>query len=86
MEGLIVGALSIGVGLGLGAWLGSWTLGYLSVTEAGKPLVPALALSADRWLLTLGLTEVLIASLGSILISLALATRLRLYEVLRIEE
>ncbi|PKB66225.1 MAG: hypothetical protein BZY82_06410, partial [SAR202 cluster bacterium Io17-Chloro-G3] len=86
IEGFIVAALSIAMGLGLGTWLGRWTLGYLSVTDAGKPLIPSLALSADSWLLTLGLTEVLIASLGSILISLTLATRLRLYEVLRIEE
>mgnify|MGYP001579371506 CR=1 FL=1 len=85
-EGAFVGAIGVGVGAAVGAWLSRWTLGYMSVTAGGKPLAPPLVLPTEVWLLTLALAEVALAVLASVVLAMALAGKLRLHEVLRMEE
>ncbi len=85
-EGAMVGALGVGMGTVVGAWLSRWALGYMSVTAGGRPLAPPLLLSTEGWLLALALVEVAVAVAASVAIAVALAGRLRLYEVLRVEE
>jgi cell division protein FtsX len=85
-EGAMVGIIGIGVGTAVGAWLSRWTLGFMSVTAGGRPLAPPLLLTADVWLLALALAEAALAVAGSVVLAMVLANKLRLHEVLRMEE
>lgn len=85
-EGAMVGMIGLGVGTAVGAWLSRWTLGFMSVTAGGRPLAPPLLLTAEVWLLALALAEVVLAVVGSVVLAMVLANKLRLHEVLRMEE
>jgi len=85
-EGVMVGVLGATVGTLMGAWLSRWSLGYMSVSSGGKALTPPLLVSAEGWLLALALAEAVLAVGASVAIAVALARRLRLHEVLRVEE
>ena len=86
LEGLVVAVVGLGVGAVMGAWVGRWALGYLDVTAGGRPLVPPIDLALDRGVAALAYAEVALAAVVAILLALVLATRLRLHEVLRVEE
>lgn len=86
LEGFVVGLLGIGLGVALGAWVGRWTLGSLSTTAGGRPLVPPLDITTNEVLVTTSLSLIVLASMASVLVTLVLASRQRLYEVLRLEE
>ena len=79
-------AVGLGAGLAMGAWVGQWVLDYLGVTARGETVVPPMELTLDGWLLGLAFTEIALAGVLSTLLAIFLATRLRLHEVLRVEE
>ncbi|MBI4311075.1 MAG: FtsX-like permease family protein [Chloroflexi bacterium] len=85
-EGALIGVIGLSAGLVMGAWLSRWSLGFMSVTAGGKVLAPPLVLTTETWLLGLALAQALAAVLISSAIALLLARKLRLHEVLRVEE
>ena len=85
-EGFIMTAVGLGAGLAMGAWVGQWVLDYLGVTARGGTVVPPMELTLDGWLLGLAFTEIALAGVLSTLLAIFLAARLRLHEVLRVEE
>ena len=86
LEGLVVATVGLGVGTVMGGWVGGWALGYLDITAGGRPLVPPIDLALDGGVAALAYAEVTLAAAVAILLALVLATRLRLHEVLRVEE
>ncbi|MBI4339476.1 MAG: FtsX-like permease family protein [Chloroflexi bacterium] len=86
LEHLVMAVVGIGTGAALGLWLGRWTGGYMGVTTSGRVLVPSLDLSLDSWLAVVALAEVAAAALVAVALAVALARRLKLHEVLRMEE
>ena len=86
VEGFIMTAVGLGAGVALGAWIGRWVLDYLGVTARGSTVVPPMELTLNGWLLGLAFTEIVLAGLLSTLLAIFLAARLRLHEVLRVEE
>ena len=86
LEGLVVAVVGLGVGAVMGGWVGRWALGYLDITARGRPLVPPIDLAMDGGVVALAYAEVTMAAVVAILLALVLATRLRLHEVLRVEE
>ncbi|MEE8443228.1 MAG: ABC transporter permease, partial [Dehalococcoidia bacterium] len=86
LEGLIVAFVGIGIGAALGAWVGRWTLGYLGVTAGGRPVVPPMDLLLDGRLAAVTYVEVGLAAVLAMLLAFVLASRLRLHDVLRVEE
>ncbi|MCZ6892303.1 MAG: ABC transporter permease [Chloroflexi bacterium] len=86
VEGFIMTAVGLGAGLAMGAWVGQWVLDYLGVTARGGTVVPPMELTLDGWLLGLAFTEIALAGVLSTLLAIFLAARLRLHEVLRVEE
>ena len=86
LEGFIVAAVGLGLGTVMGAWLGRWAVSYLGVTAEGRSIVPPLELALDGRLAALTYVEVTVAAVVAIMLALVLAVRLRLHEVLRVEE
>ena len=76
----------IGIGAAVGVWLGRWVIGYLDVTAEGRSLVPPLSLVLDGRLTALTYLSVVMAGVLGTLLVLTLANRLRLADVLRVEE
>ena len=86
LEGLVVTAVGLGVGTVMGALVSRWALDYLGVTARGRAVVPPMALAQDGWLAALAFAEIALAAIVATALALVLATRLRLHEVLRVEE
>ena len=86
VEGFVMTAVGLGAGVAMGTWAGRWVLDYLGVTARGRTVVPPMDLTLDGWLLGLAFTEIALAGVLSTLLAIFLATRLRLHEVLRVEE
>ena len=86
VEGSVVAAVGIGVGAAVGVWLGRWVIGYLDVTVEGRSLVPPLSLVLDGRLTAFTYLSVALAGVLGTLLVLTLANRLRLADVLRVEE
>jgi hypothetical protein len=86
LEGVMVAVIGIGVGSVAGAWIAQWTLGYLDVTSGGRQVVPPMKLTLDGMLAVTTYAQVTLAAVLATLLSLVLAGRLRLHEVLRLEE
>ena len=86
VEGSVVVAVGIGIGAAVGVWLGRWVIGYLDVTAEGRSLVPPLSLVLDGRLTALTYLSVVMAGVLGTLLVLTLANRLRLADVLRVEE
>ncbi len=86
VEGSVVAAVGIGVGAAVGVWLGRWVIGYLDVTVEGRSLVPPLSLVLDGRLMAFTYLSVTLAGVLGTLLVLTLANRLRLADVLRVEE
>jgi hypothetical protein len=86
LEGVMVAIIGVGVGSVAGAWVAQWTLGYLDVTAGGRQVVPPMMLTLDGMLAITTYAQVTLAAVLATLLSLALAGRLRLHEVLRLEE
>ena len=86
LEGLLITALALAVGGAAGVWAGRWTLGNLGITPEGLPVVPPMALVLDGRLASLTYLVVALAAGLATLLAVALAARLRVHEVLRVEE
>ena len=86
VEGFVMTAVGLGAGVAMGTWVGGWVLDYLGVTARGRTVVPPMELTLDGWLLGLTFAEIALAGILSTLLAIFLAARLRLHEVLRVEE
>ncbi len=86
LEGVMVAIIGIGIGSVAGAWVGQRTLDYLDVTAGGRQVVPPMKLALDGMLAITTYVQVTMAAVLATLLALVLAGRLRLYEVLRLEE
>jgi hypothetical protein len=86
LEGLLVALTGVGAGVGVGAWLGSWTLQYLDVTAEGKTVIPSLVLVLDDGRLAAAFGGVMAALAAATVLTLAQMEKMRLAEVLRVEE
>jgi hypothetical protein len=86
LEALLVTALALAVGGAAGVWVGRWTLGNLGITPEGLPVVPPMATVLDGRLVSLTYLAVALAAGLATLLAVTLAARLRLHEVLRVEE
>ena len=86
LEGAVVAIVGMAVGAGAGTLLGGWAIGYLDVTQAGREVVPPLLLIRDDQLIALAYAGVVVASALGTALAVTLATRIRLAEVLRVEE
>ena len=86
LEGLVVAAVGLAVGVATGAWVGRWSLGYLDVTARGRAVVPPMDLILDWPLAALALAELVLAAIVAVTLALILTSRLRLRDVLRVEE
>ena len=86
LEGAVVAVVGLGLGVAVGVWMGRWSLGYLDVTVAGRQVVPPLVLSLDDQLTALAYLGVGLAAVLATILAVTMASRLRLAEVLRVEE
>ena len=86
LEGVVVAVIGVAIGTVAGAWVGQWTLGYLDVTAGGRQVVPPMKLAVDGTLAITTYAQVTLAAVLATLLALWLAGRLRLHEVLRLEE
>ena len=86
LEGLIVAIVGLGLGTVMGGWLGRWAVSYQGITAEGRSVVPPLELALDGRLAALTYVEVTLAAVVAIMLAVALTVRLRLHEVLRVEE
>ena len=86
LEGVVVAIVGLAVGAGAGMWMGRWGLSYLGVTVAGQEVVPPLIVALDDGLMALVYVGVGLAALFATVLAVTLAARLRLAEVLRVEE
>ena len=86
LEGMVVAGIGAAVGVATGLWMGRWTLGYLEITSGGQPIVPPMTMVTSEWLAIVALAMVAVGVVLATLLALVLALRLRVHEVLRVEE
>lgn len=86
LGGIVVAVVGVGAGFGTGAWIGQWVMGYLDITVGGRTVAPPMILTQDTISLASAYVGVTLAAVLGTLLTLYLASQLRLATVLRVDE